>query len=179
MIYGCINDQIWTYVVNYLLSWVEETHISNRQYVLGRSSMCVCWFIQVCWLYICVPCNPPWRGPKEYMGYMEFSALSLFTFTPMRQDLSLSLEPAAVGIFLYYPLQWGCRYTCSHPSFSCCRSVCLFVFTWMLGIYMQTLLLMWCMFLPAEAEAKAVSLLPAEENRKQYQDRHVGVIIYK
>lgn len=62
---------------------------------------------------------------------------------------------------------------------SCCRSACLLVFTWMLGIYMQILLLMQCMFLLAVAEANAVSPLAAEENWKQYQDRHIGVIIYK
>lgn len=98
------------------------------------------------------------------MGYMEFSALSLFTFVPMRQDPPLSLEPAAVRIFLYSATTVGLQVCMQSPEFFLLRSVCLFIFTWMLGIYMQTLLLMQCMFLPAEAEAKAISPLPAEEN---------------
>lgn len=70
--------------------------------------VCVCVGLHKCaeCTYVCV-CNPPWRRPEEYMGYMEFSALSLFTFVPMRQDPPLSLEPAAVRIFLYSPTTVG------------------------------------------------------------------------
>lgn len=96
------------------------------------------------------------------MEHMEFYALLLYTFILGRQDLSPSLEPAVLGIFLYSPTTVLGLQVYRQPLQLFFVLFCCF-FTWVLGKDADTQAYA-VHVLPAEA----VSPLPDKGNRKPY-----------
>lgn len=128
--------------------------------------MCVLVYTSVLSVHMCVPVTLHDEGQRNTWGTWGFL---LYHSSPLLLHETRShTEPGAssprnLPVFTLYSGGVAGIHAVTLVC-CCCCSVCLFAFTWMLGIYKQALLLMQCMFLPAVAEAKAISPLPAEEN---------------